>query len=335
VSRRILVVCQGWVGDVVMAQSLLKLLRRRDPDCRIDVIAPKPHGALVERMAEVSEFLAAPGGHGEFSPAAHWRMGRRLRPRRYDQAIILPGSLKSALVPFIAGAKLRTGFLGEKRYGLLNDIRHGREQMATVDSFIALGLAPGEALDGTVPRPELAVDPRSQARLADLHGIDRERPLAVLAPGAEFGVSKRWPVEYFAETARALAARGWQVATIGSPKEAEAGAAVASGCESVIDLCGKTSLGDTVDLLGLARVAVTNDSGLMHIAGAVGAHVVAMYGSTSPAKVSPLTPRADVFFLGLPCSPCRQRTCPLGHHECMTKILPSSVIAAAVAAGEA
>jgi len=334
-SRRILVVCQGWVGDVVMAQSLFKVLKSRDPDCRIDVIAPEMHGALVRRMAEVSEFIAAAGGHGEFSLAAHWRLGRGLRARRYDRAIVLPGSLKSALVPFIAGAQRRTGFLGERRYGLLNDIRHGRESMATVDSFIALGLEPGEVLDGPVPRPELRVDPEAQARMASLHGIDRDRPLAVLAPGAEFGVSKRWPVEYFAETARALAARGWQVATIGSPKEAEAGAAVASGCESVIDLCGKTSLGDTVDLLSLARVAVTNDSGLMHIAAAVDAHVVAMYGSTSPAKVSPLTPRADVFFLALPCSPCRKRTCPLGHHECMTKILPSSVIAAALAAGEA
>ena len=332
-SRRILVVCQGWVGDVVMAQSLFKCLKRRDPDCRIDAIAPRMHGALVSRMAEVSEFVPAPGGHGQFSLAAHWRLGRALRDRRYDRAIVLPGSLKSSLVPFFAGAKVRTGFLGEQRYGLLNDIRRGRERMSTVDSFIALGLEPGEVQDGPPPCPELGVDREAQARLAELHGIDRNRTLAILAPGAEFGVSKRWPVEYFAETARDLVARGWQVATIGSPKEAEAGAAVASASEGVIDLCGKTSLGDTVDLLGLARVAVTNDSGLMHIAAAVGAHVVAMYGSTSPRKVSPLTAKADIFFLGLPCSPCRQRTCPLGHHECMTKILPSSVIAAAVAAG--
>lgn len=334
-SERFLVVCQAWVGDVVITQSLLKYLRARYPDARIDVLAPAFHGQVVARMPEVDHFVAAPGGHGEFSLKAHWTLGRSLRERRYTRAIVLPRSIKSALVPFFAGATRRTGFLGEHRRVLLNDIRHGREALSTVDGFIALALEPGESPPPAPPRPALAVDPGRQARLLAEHGIRAGAPLAILAPGAEFGASKRWPVEYFAETARALLDAGWQVAAIGSPKEADAGLAVARGAPGALNLCGTTSLEDAIDLLGAARVAVTNDSGLMHIAAAVGTHLVAMYGSTSPQKVSPLTDRADVFWLALPCSPCRQRTCPLGHHECMTRIPPASVIAAALAAGTA
>jgi heptosyltransferase-2 len=334
-SERFLVVCQAWVGDVVIAQSLLKFIRSRHPDAEIDVMAPAFHGPVVSRMPEVSRFVPAPGGHGEFSLRAHWALGRQLRRRRYTRAIVLPRSIKSALVPFFAGARRRTGFLGERRYVLLNDIRHGREALSTVDGFIALALESGEAPPDRVPQPGLRVDTGRQAALAREHGIRPDVPLAILAPGAEFGVSKRWPEGYFAETAAALMDSGWQVAAIGSPKEADAGAAVAEAAPGALNLCGVTSLEDAVDLLGLARVAVTNDSGLMHIAAAVGTHVVAMYGSTSPQKVAPLTDRANVFWLALPCSPCRQRTCPLGHHECMTRIRPESVISAALAAGGA
>lgn len=334
-SERFLVVCQAWVGDVVMAQSLLKLLKQRNPDAEIDVLAPEFHGQVIRRMPEVTNFVPAAGGHGKLALLDQVRLGRSLRHRRYTRAIVLPRSVKSALVPFIAGAAVRTGFLGEHRRMLLNDIREGRDSLSTVDGFIALGLRAGEAPPPSPPQPRLEVDVRNQARLRERIGLAPGEPVAALAPGAEFGPAKQWPVEHFAQTARALAASGRRVLVLGSPKEFETGAAVAGAGPGIVNLCGDSSLEDAIDLLGMAQVAVTNDSGLMHIAAAVGTHVVALYGSTSPEKAYAITSRKDVFWLALPCSPCRQRTCPLGHLECLRLILPTDVIAAALAAAEA
>ncbi|MFN2167442.1 MAG: lipopolysaccharide heptosyltransferase II, partial [Anaerolineae bacterium] len=233
-SERFLVVCQAWVGDVVMAGSLLKFLRQRHPDAEIDVLAPEFHGQVVRRMPEVTNFIPSPGGHGKLALREQIRLGRALRRRRYTRAIVLPRSIKSALVPFIARAKIRTGFLGEQRRVLLNDIREGRDSMSTADGFIALGLEPGDAPPAAPPEPQLRVDTGNQARLRERLALDPAQPVAALAPGAEFGPAKQWPVEHFAETARALARSGRKVIVLGSPKETETGAAVAAAAPGVM-----------------------------------------------------------------------------------------------------
>lgn len=334
-SERILVVGPAWVGDMVMAQSLFMTLKTRLPGAEVDVVAPGWSGPLLARMPEVREALLLPLGHGEFGWAIRRRMGRALRERRYTRAIVLPRSFKAALVPFHARVPVRTGYLGEQRWLLLNDVRRldARTLPQTAQAYVALGLPRDAALPPPVPEPRLVVNEANRARLADELGLRRDAPLAALAPGAEFGPSKQWPSEYFAAVAVALQEEGWQVIALGSARDAEAGAALRAAAPGVVDLCGRTRLEDAVDLLAMARVLVTNDSGLMHIGAAVGSHVVVMYGSTPPDKTPPLTAHRDVLWLGLPCSPCRQRTCPLIHHNCLRQLTPDRVLAAVHAAG--
>lgn len=336
-SQRILVVGPSWVGDMVMASVLFQLLRARQPQARIDVLAPGWSLPLLARMPEVNQGIEMPVGHGQLGLRTRWRLARSLRGR-YDQAIVLPGSLKSALVPWLAGIARRTGYRGEQRYGLLNDMRQLRpaELPLMVQRYAALALdvrAPAATdLPADLPRPRLRVDRARQAALrADL-GLDARRPAVALLPGAEFGPSKQWPLAHYAAAARSLLAQGHAIWVLGSPKDAEAGRLIAEQAPGAIDLCGRTRLEDAVDLLAAASGCISNDSGLMHVAAALDLPLVALFGSTSPEHTPPLSPAAQVLRLGLDCSPCFQRTCPLGHHRCLRDISPAHVLAALASA---
>lgn len=329
----ILVVGPSWVGDMVMASVLFQLLRARQPQARIDVLAPGWSLPLLARMPEVNHGIEMPVGHGRLGLRTRWQLARSLRGR-YDQAIVLPGSLKSALVPWLAGIARRTGYRGEQRYGLLNDMRQLRpaELPLMVQRYAALALdvrAPVAAdLPAELPRPRLRVDRARQAALrADL-GLDARQPAVALLPGAEFGPSKQWPLAHYAAAARSLLALGHAVWVLGSPKDAEAGRLIAEQAPGTIDLCGRTRLEDAVDLLAAASGCISNDSGLMHVAAALDVPLVALFGSTSPEHTPPLSPAAQVLRLGLDCAPCFQRTCPLGHHRCLRDISPAQVLAA-------
>lgn len=329
----ILVVGPSWVGDMVMASVLFQLLRARQPQARIDVLAPGWSLPLLARMPEVNQGIEMPVGHGRLGLRTRWQLARSLRGR-YDQAIVLPGSLKSALVPWLAGIARRTGYRGEQRYGLLNDMRQLRpaELPLMVQRYAALALdvrAPVAAdLPAELPRPRLRVDRARQAALrADL-GLDARQPAVALLPGAEFGPSKQWPLAHYAAAARSLLALGHAVWVLGSPKDAEAGRLIAEQAPGTIDLCGRTRLEDAVDLLAAASGCISNDSGLMHVAAALDVPLVALFGSTSPEHTPPLSPSAQVLRLGLDCAPCFQRTCPLGHHRCLRDISPAQVLAA-------
>ena len=327
--RRLLVVGPAWVGDMVMAQSLFITLRELHPGCRIDVAAPPWSLPLLARMPEIREPVPVPIGHGEFRWGLRRRLGRSLRERRYDQAIVLPRSFKSALIPFHAGIPRRTGYRGETRFGLLNDIRplDQRVLTQTVQRYVALGHGRDDPQPPPVPRPRLTVDAANQRRLAETLGLSADRPATALMPGAEYGPSKCWPLEYYAEVARALLARGEQVWVLGSDKDRSAAARIRElAGDGLADLTGRTRLEDAVDLLALAGRAVTNDSGLMHVAAAVGCRLVAIYGSTTPAYTPPLSNTAAVVRLGLECSPCFERECPLGHFRCMRDIAPAAVL---------
>jgi len=326
-----LVVGPSWVGDMVLAQSLFKLLKSRAPDAPVDVLAPAWSLPVVARMPEVREGIAAETGHGEFGLGKRRRIGRGLRGR-YSRAIVLPRSFKSALIPWFARVPVRTGFRGEMRFGLLNDIRpfDAARLDQTIKRFLALGLPRDTALPAP-PSPRLDVSPQRQAALVDQHGLATDRPVVALLPGAEFGPSKCWPAEHYAALARRLADDGYDVWLCGSPKDAPVAAHIArlvGPAPFLRDICGKTSLADAIDLLALAEQAVANDSGLMHIAAAVGVHVHGLYGPTSPAFVRPLTERADIHFLDLDCSPCRKRECPLLHHNCLRNLGPEAIHAA-------
>ncbi|WP_404299374.1 lipopolysaccharide heptosyltransferase II [Halomonas sp.] len=333
-GERILVVGPSWVGDMVMAQSLFMTLKARYPGCRIGVMAPAWSLPILERMAEVDEGVALDVGHGEFGWHTRHRVARSLRGR-FDRAIVLPRSWKSALVPFLARIPRRTGFTGEQRYGLLNDRRRLDKAVLdqTVKRFVALGLPVEKAEKGSfpIPRPHLAVDADNLAELRRVHELST-RPAIGMMPGAEYGPAKQWPLAHFRALAESLVAEGFEVRVLGGPKDNEAGDAIAGEVEHAHNLCGRTRLADAVDLLADCRQVVTNDSGLMHVAAAAGTRVHALYGSSSPVYTPPLTETAEIHTLALACSPCFARTCPLGHTRCLTELSPERLLAALLGA---
>ncbi|HSH56902.1 MAG TPA: lipopolysaccharide heptosyltransferase II [Halomonas sp.] len=326
-GERILVVGPSWVGDMVMAQSLLMTLRSRHPGCTLAVMAPGWSLPILERMPEVDEAIALDVAHGQFGWSIRREAARGVRGR-FDRAIVLPRSWKSALVPFLAGIPRRVGFHGEQRYGLLTERRRLDKSVLdqTVKRFISLGLSAEESATGgfSIPQPRLMVDADNQAGLRERLGLS-SAPVIGMMPGAEYGPAKQWPLEHFRRLAEALVAEGFEVRVLGGPKDVEAGKGIAEGLAGVHNLCGRTRLADAVDLLADCEQVVTNDSGLMHVAAAVGTRVQALYGSSSPAYTPPLTDNAEIHYLAVECSPCFERICPLGHTRCLVEMAPERV----------
>ncbi len=329
--KKALIVAPSWIGDTIMAQPLFARLQQRHPGLQLDALAPRWVAPVLRRMPEITDIVDSPFGHGQLSLKARWRLARELAARNYDAVWVLPNSLKSALVPFLAGIPKRVGFTGESRYGLIN-VRHTLDKAALplmLERFMQLAETPGAPLQRPLAYPRLRSTAADQA--ATLGELGMERPTRVVAfcPGAEYGPAKRWPAAHFAELARTLAGRGYAVWLFGSPKDhavAEEIATLAPGC--CRNLCGATRLDQAVDLLALADFVVCNDSGLMHVAAAVDRPIVALYGSSSPGFTPPLSDRADILSLKLECSPCFKRDCPLGHLDCLNRLSPAQVAAA-------
>lgn len=326
---RILIVAPNWIGDTLLAQPLFARLRKKLPSAVIDAIAPPWTAPVLRRMAEISDVIEAPFLHGKLELRARWRLGRALRAHDYDEAIVLPNTFKAALVPFFAEIPLRVGFVGETRYGLLTLMhRLDRKKLPLMaERYAQLAERPGQPPARPLPAVTLNVDEANLIITLGRLGLSRAKPVAALCPGAEFGPSKRWPPRHFAALAKRLAAHGRAVWLLGSPNDRELGDEIAKLAEgSAVNLCGKTDLASAIDLLSIAEVVVTNDSGLMHLAAAVARPVVALYGSSSPEHTPPLTERARLVRTGIECSPCFQRECPLGHHKCMTELTPERVL---------
>ncbi|RMR01607.1 lipopolysaccharide heptosyltransferase II [Pseudomonas syringae group genomosp. 7] len=331
---KILIVGPSWVGDMVMAQTLFQCLKQRHPECEIDVLAPEWSRPILERMPQVRAALSFPLGHGALELATRRRIGKSLAGQ-YDQAILLPNSLKSALVPFFAGVPKRTGWRGEFRYGLLNDVRTLDKQRypLMIERFMALAFEKGSELPRPYPRPSLRIDPTTREAALSKFGLSLDRPVLALCPGAEFGESKRWPAEHYAQVADASIREGWQVWLFGSKKDHPVGESIRQELipglrEESVNLSGETSLAEAIDLLSCADAVVSNDSGLMHVAAALNRPLVAVYGSTSPDFTPPLADEVEVVRLGIECSPCFERTCRFGHYNCMRLLEPDAVIQA-------
>jgi len=319
---------------MVMAQTLFVCLKQRHPDCQIDVLAPEWSRPILERMPEVRQALSFPLGHGVLDMATRRKVAQGLRGQ-YDQAILLPNSLKSALVPFFAGIAKRTGWRGEMRFGLLNDIRKLDKQRypLMIERFMALAFEPGAELPKPYPHPALRIDAGTRDAALARFELSLDRPVLALCPGAEFGESKRWPAEHFARVAEAKIREGWQVWLFGSKNDHVVGEDIRERLipglrEEALNLAGETSLAEAIDLLACAEAVVSNDSGLMHVSAALGRPLAAIYGSTSPAFTPPLSERVEVVRLGLDCSPCFERTCRFGHNNCMRELKPRAVIEA-------
>lgn len=326
--QNILVVAPSWVGDCMLMQPMLLRLKQRFPDSTIDVLAPPWTVSLLKQMPEVHEVIVNPFPHGALQLLARYRLGKQLRAKHYDAAYILPNSLKSALTPFFAAIPRRIGFIGEMRYGLLNDARRLDKQKLPlmVQRFSQLAEAMPDEMPRAIPQPRLSVTDEQRQQVLRKHGLTLDQPVAIFCPGAEYGPAKRWPIPYFAELAQRLREQGYSVWLLGSSKDKEVSEKiVALGNGSSRNLCGDTDLSEAIALLSCASLVVSNDSGLMHIAAALDRPLIALFGSSSPQFTPPLSDKAQVLKLDLPCSPCFKRECPLGHFNCMMQLTPSTV----------
>ncbi len=311
---RILAVAPNWIGDALMAQPLFARLHEKYAGLKLDVLAPDWVAPVARRMPEVDEVITVPFRHGRLQLAARWKLARELKARGYGEAIVLPNSWKSALVPWFAGIAVRAGYVGESRYGLLNVLHKKDPAAAMALHYARLAAAPRSACDEPLPSPRLQVDPQEVEAVKRRFGLTAR--YAVFCPGAEYGPAKRWP--YFADLSARLEK---QTVILGSASDREAAHGILGR-----NLVGETTLDEAVALIAGADYVVTNDSGLMHVAAALGRPQVALFGSSSPMHTPPLSPAARVLWLGVECSPCFQRVCPLGHFRCMREMPVESVL---------
>jgi len=315
---------------MVMAQSLFIALKQEYSDCIIDVLAPAWTFALIERMPEIRKAIAMPLGHGQLNLKERRTLGRSLVAEQYDRSIVLPNSWKSALVPYFAKIKHRTGYVGEMRWGLLNDARKLDKKVLTktVQRFVALAKEEHINAVPDIPQPSLKLDLQGIENTKAKFNVKLTGKLILgLCPGAEFGPAKRWPEKHYAAVAKQFIDNGGQVYLFGSSKDEQVTSdinAITGG--QCLDLAGRTSMTEAIDMMSLCDVVVSNDSGLMHVAAALNIKLVALYGSSDPGFTPPLHPDAKVITLNLPCSPCFKRECPLGHLDCLEKIQPKQVI---------
>jgi heptosyltransferase-2 len=316
-ESRSLVIAPQWIGDAVMTEPLLRRLHARGERLTVGAL---PWVAPVYRaMPQVDAVIEFPFRHGGLQLKARRALGRELQGR-FDTAYVLPNSLKSALLPFLASIPRRVGYLGEARVGLLTHrLKNPKDKPPMVAFYSALSGEGGLEAD----RPQLALPAVQVDEVLRAHGLARGSYL-VMAPGAEYGPAKRWP--HFG----ALAARlDRPVLLLGSAKESELCEAIAAQApERCRNLAGKTSLLEAFALIAGAGHVVSNDSGLMHVAAAFGVPQVALFGSSSPLHTPPLNALAQVVWLKqdpdyvppLDCSPCFQRECPLGHFRCLNDV---------------
>ena len=330
---KILVVGPSWVGDSVMAQTLYKRIKKELPSSQIDVMSPHWSLSLLERMPEVCKKIVSPFSHGETKLFERYKLGQGLKKENYDRAIILTNSLKSSLIPYFARIGVRTGWLGEFRYGLINDIRSSKKlkKSLMVEKFAALSLYEENYSIENLTFPELEINFANQRNFLEEFSIDYSKNTMAICPGAEFGPSKRWPAEYYAEIAKFYVNKGWNVLCIGSKNDEDIGMGIGSlnnlrNNESFINLTGKTSLQDAIDILAFTEKVVTNDSGLMHIAAAVKTPLVALYGPSSPEYTPPLISKKKILRKTQGYEKVRYGSNEKGYHQSLLDIKPEEVL---------
>lgn len=324
-GKKILIIGPSWLGDMVMAHSLIQVLVSNGAS-DITVMAPSWCLAVTEHMPEITHRIVLPIQHGELALRRRYQIAKEIQPHCYDVAIVLPNSFKSGLIPFLARIPTRIGWLGESRWGLLNDVRKliKKDFPLMISRFAQLGV-PSEQLPIDAPWPRLTVNDTEVKKTQSDFGW-QDKPTLALCPGAEYGPSKRWPVSHFISLAQRYLEKNWQVVLLGSPKEMDLAESIQSACENrCLNLIGITNINQAVNILSAVDVAVCNDSGLMHVASALGKKVIAIYGSTPPQLAPPLSKTANIMYQNLACSPCFKRECPLEHYNCLELTLPADI----------
>ncbi|WP_273804054.1 ADP-heptose--LPS heptosyltransferase RfaF [Providencia rettgeri] len=336
---KILVIGPSWVGDMMMSQSLYRTIKALHPHAQIDVMAPQWCRPLLAKMPEVNQAIPMPLGHGSLEIGERRRLGISLRENRYDQAIVLPNSLKSALVPFFANIAKRTGWRGEMRYGLLNDIRPLNKEAfpLMVQRYVALAydkkaIQSAADIPSPILNPKLVTVPQEVSETLQTFGIDESRPIIGFCPGAEFGPAKRWPHYHYATLAQELISlKGCQVLLLGSQKDHPAGEDIRQSLTDEAksychNFAGETSLEQAVNLIDACHAVVSNDSGLMHVAAALDKPLVALYGPSSPDFTPPLSDKAEVIRLIKGYHKVRKGDGESGYHQSLIDIQPKMVL---------
>ncbi|MBI1889893.1 MAG: lipopolysaccharide heptosyltransferase II [Burkholderiales bacterium] len=330
-APRTLIISPNWIGDAVISQTLLRQLKTWRPERAIDVLAPKWVAPMWRMVREVDAIIETPFTHGPLQLGERWKFANRLKSRGYVDAYVLPNTFKSALIPWMAGIPRRVGYRGEMRYGLINVMHHVSPQaprpMVSFYAALAQPPAPAAPLPNELPRPTLTVPPEQAQQVEAKFGLDRSKRLLVMAPGAEFGEAKRWPAAHFAELAR-VARQTYpdiQIVLLGSGKDKPVCDQIIAAVPHAQNLAGVTSLEQAIAVIAQADAVVSNDSGLMNIASALNRPIVAIYGPTDWNNTPPFSEVAEIMSLHLECAPCHQRTCPLGHHNCM-KLLTADMV---------
>jgi heptosyltransferase-2 len=328
--RPILIVPYMWIGDFVRCHTVVRVLKARFPDRPVDVLSTSVCAPLADYMPGVRQAVVVDLPRKRLALRQHRALAARLRREGYASALIMPRTWKSALAPFLAGIPERTGFFGEVRVLLINDRRPGERALPRmVDRCAMLAMPPGAALPADWPLPELVVPAAEIQGWRLRNELPNEgRPVVALAPGA-VGPSKRWPGPSYAALARSLTAAGVNVWIVGGPAEVALATEIASGNAAIRNLTG-TDLRNAILALAGADVAVSNDSGLLHVAAAAGTPAIGIFGPTSPWHWAPLNPLASTIetTVELACRPCHRPTCRLGHHRCMLDIPMEQVLAA-------
>ena len=328
---KILIVGPSWVGDSVISQSLFKIIFSKHKEICIDVLAPEWTIDIYQRMEEVNHAHKNPFNHGEIKIRDRIAFGNSIKVEKYDQALVLPNSLKSSLIPFFAKIPVRTGWRGEMRYALINDMRvlDKSTYPRMVDRFVALALEEGTDLPSDIPFPNLRVNKENLDSLIKNFKIDPNLPLICLCPGAEFGPAKRWPTNYYAVVAKEYLKKNWQVILLGSPNDLSIGDEITSQAKEqsgFFNLIGETKLRDAVDILSSSNLVLTNDSGLMHIAASVDVPVVALYGPTSPEFTPPLGNKVKVIKKNEGFTKLRTGDLEGGYYQGLKEIKPKEVL---------
>jgi heptosyltransferase-2 len=327
-DRPVLLVPYVWIGDFVRCHSVVRLIKRRTPNRPVDMLANATCAPLADYMPGVRKAVVFDIPRKRPALRENWRLSRLLKAEGYGKAIVTSRKWKAALAPALAGIPERVGFVGEGRFGLLTDVRYGEKQLPRmIDQCAVLALPRSEQRSADWPLPQLDVPQKEIIEWRARNGLGTApRPIVALCPGA-VGPSKRW--SYFAELAQRLGAEGASVWILGGPGEKDSARTISGDGKFARDLTGD-DLRNAILALAAANVAISNDSGLLHVAAAIGTPAIGIFGPTSPQLWAPLNPISAVIQAKseLDCRPCHKPTCRLVHHRCMRDIATTDVLQA-------
>jgi heptosyltransferase-2 len=336
----ILIIAPNWIGDAVMTQPLLASLKKQYPEANIDVLASTWVAPIYRACSEVHEVIEAKFEHKQLQWGLRKQLAKELAIKKYQACFVLPNSLKSALIPWLANIPFRVGYRGELRFGLINlslDNPSKVNRPPMVEHYLALSQLLNEeqfasTASNLVPKLNVSATANQSVQTKLLNAKVDPANIYVMCPGAEYGPTKRWPTSHFAQLAQKLIASNphSQIILLGSKGDHALAQEIQSQAKQnshIHNWCGDTSLDEAIALIGMGKAVISNDSGLMHIAAALRTPQVAIFGSSDPAHTPPLSDKAKVIWLNLPCSPCHKRECPLSHLKCLNDILPEQVFA--------